>query len=127
MEFKITTINDIIHFNKIINNNYIEHLHEKILTIDYEVLNYKINNMRYECFDHIQSFDDLHKLKVIDILNFIIDNRYNVNNIIHFKKNKSFSDIHFQKMLNLKNIKSWFNYYSLIAIVSKSLAQKKED
>ena len=30
--------------------------------------------MRYECFNHIQSFDDLHKLKVIDILNTYSEN-----------------------------------------------------
>lgn len=124
MELNITTINDIVHFNNIVNYNYVSELQKNILSIDYEILESKINNVKYECFNHIQSFEDLNKLKIIDFVNFLIDNRYNVNNIIRFKDNKSFSDIHFNKLVNIQNFKSWFNYYSIIAIISKSMAQK---
>lgn len=125
MEYNITTINEVVHINNIVNYKYIQELNQNILSIDYLILERKIHNVRYECFDHIQSFEDLNKLKMIDILNFFIDNRYDLTNIVTFKKNKSISDIHFTKLVNIKDVKSWFNYYSIIAIISKSLAQKK--
>lgn len=126
MEYNITTINEVVHFNNIINYKYIQELNKNILSIDYPILEKKIHNIRYECFDHIQSFEDLNKLKLIDIFNFFIDNRYDLTNIIRFKNNKSISDIHFKKLVNAKDFKSWFNYYSIIAIISKSLAQKQK-
>lgn len=127
MEYKnITAINEVIHFNNIINHKYINDLNQNILSIDYNILEKKIHNVRYESFDHIQSFEDLNKLKAIDILNFLIDNRYDFNNIIKFKNNKSISDIRFQKIINVKEMGSWFNYYSIIAIISKILAEKKK-
>lgn len=125
MEYNIATINEVVHFNNILNYKYISELNQNILSIDYEILENKINNVRYECFNHIQSFEDLNKLKFVDFLNFLIDNRYDLTKIITFKKGKTISDIHLRKIMNVKDIKSWFNYYSIIAIVSKILAQKK--
>lgn len=124
MEFNITTINDVVHFNNIINENYFEHLKSNILSIDYKILEYKINNVKYECFNHIKSFEDLNKLKFIDFLNFVIDNRYDLKNIIKFKQNKDLSDIHFTRLIDINNFRTWFNYYSIIAIISKSMSQK---
>lgn len=125
MEFNITTINDIVNFDNIINQNYLKELKKNILSIDYQILEYKINNMRYECFNHIQSFEDLNKLKFFDFINFIIDNRYDIQNLITFKDDKNLSDIEVTRLINIKNFNSWFNYYSIIAIISKSMAQKK--
>lgn len=125
MEFNITTINDIVNFDNMINKNYMTELRKNILSIDYQILEYKINNMRYQCFNHIQSFEDLNKLKSLDFINFIIDNRYDIKNILTFKDDKSFSDIEVTKLINIKNFNSWFNFYSIVAIISKSMAQKK--
>lgn len=127
MEYNnITAINEIVHFNNIINHKYINDLNKNILSIDYKILEKKVYNVRYESFDHIQSFEDLNKLKIINILNFLIDNRYDLNKIIRFKNNKSISDIRFTKIINTKDIGSWFNYYSVVAIISKLLAQKNK-
>jgi hypothetical protein len=125
MEYNITTINEIVHINNIVNYKYIQEINKNILSIDYNILENKINNIKYQCFDHINSFDDLNKLKVVDFINFLIDNRYDLKNIIKLKNNKNISDIQFKNLLNFKDIRSWFNYYSIIAIISKSLAQKK--
>lgn len=126
MEYNITTLNEIVHINNIVNYKYIQEINQNILSIDYNILEKKINNINYECFDHINSFEDLNKLKFVDFLNFIIDNRYDLKNIVKFKNNKTISNIKFNRLLNYKDIRSWFNYYSIIAIVSKVLAQKNK-
>lgn len=126
MSIQLSELNNLIQINNIFNIDYVKSIIINNFIIDKDRLIHKLNNLNYVSFNHIKSRDDVINITKGDILNFIIDNRHGLNEIIQCKDVSKLSKIRVSSVIRFDNIKNWFNYLYIISIITKSIADKKQ-
>lgn len=117
-----TNLIKIIRFKEIVNLEESTSILNDFFIFDKELFLEKIQNINYSAFNSIQTKEDLSQVSIFTILNFFVDNRYDLQNVIRMKQNKSFSEVPFKKLIKIKNYKQWFNYFGLVSLITGVLS-----
>ena len=114
---------EIFNFKEIINQNELRDMICNFIS-DQDLITY-LNTLNYRSFDHIQTELDIENIKLQDIINFIVDNRYGFVKI--FNKKNTYNNYNFQltNLIKIDNIKSWINVLKLIELSQKHEEIKK--
>ena len=118
----IDEVSKIVHINEIVDKKYMKKIISENFTIKKDNLVKKLNSINYCSFDKIKQKDDVSIISAKDILNFFIDNRYGVLDIVSKNKNSNLSMIEWTRLFKVRNIKNWFNYFFVISVLTKMMA-----
>lgn len=107
---------EIVTFHEIFNFKYIKHLLRSIIVKD-ELIQY-LRQIDYRSFDEIVKKEDVNKIKMSHVINFLIDNRKNLYRIIDYEKLKN-KNIKLNSIIKFHCYTKWVNIYKLIAFLAK--------
>jgi hypothetical protein len=122
--FSFEDINKFVYLNQIIDKDYFNEIVLDNFVIRKDKLIEKLKNINYSSFDNITTKEDIKNIRVNNLVNFIIDNRYGALEIVSKKNKTNLSKIQWTKLIKIRNIKKWFNYFFIVSVMTKILASQ---
>lgn len=124
-------ITKFINFKKVLNMDYVENMLSDVVKINDDAFENKMRSLNFIAFQDIKSQEDMKLITIRHLVDFIIDNRYGLSQIMKIDmeklyRYKIFNTNDSDGIIMVQNIKNWVNYLPLISAVTHYMSIANE-